>query len=62
MKRRQCRPAPARGAFDKSLESETHEGERQERGASMRIRCPPTTKENELPACADELSSINTTK
>ena len=36
--------------------------ERQFRGASILTRCPPITKESVSPACADELSAINTTR
>jgi hypothetical protein len=44
------------------IDTETHEAERQCRGASIEILCPATTNENESPACADELSAINARK
>jgi hypothetical protein len=44
------------------MDTETHEADRQCRGASIEILCPATTKENESLAWADELSAINAMK
>jgi hypothetical protein len=44
------------------IDTEAQEGEPQCLDDSMRIRCPPTENENELPAYADELSSIRTAR
>ena len=41
-------------------DTDAQEVERQCREASMRIRCPPTENEIELPAYADGLSIIST--
>jgi hypothetical protein len=43
------------------MDTETQDAERQCLGASIRIRCPPTTNENES-AWADELSAISAMK
>jgi hypothetical protein len=41
------------------IDTETQDAELQWLGASMWMWCPPTTNENELPACADELTTIS---
>jgi hypothetical protein len=51
-----------RVSYIPGIDTKTHDREWQCRGASTWTRRRPTTNENELPAYADELSSISTIK
>jgi hypothetical protein len=53
---------PPRDEKIPEIEIEAQDGERQDRDASMWIRCPATTKETCSPAYADELSNVSTTR